>query len=285
MAGHLVQDRVATDRLQRRGATAAGGGRQRRSRPPAARGLGEPGLAAHPAGDVAQGREVAQLHRVVALDVVVLAHGGEDLGLLDGVDAEVGLEVEVGVQQVGRVAGQTVPRSRSPGPARVARRRGLVAGRSPERDGAAGTGAAAAGAGAAATVRPQAQPGARRRNRRDGGRDRPAAAAGARPAVDRTGSSRPAYGTGTEVVDDGDRGCTDGRRSAADGGRPRAAAGVAGQRVQPALPGGLVDDAVGVTQLVGARRRTVGHGASSAAATSRPASRSRRPGAGRSCTG
>ncbi|OPZ54556.1 MAG: hypothetical protein BWY91_01611 [bacterium ADurb.BinA028] len=36
----------------------------------------------------------------------MLADGGEDLGLLDGVDAEVGLKVKVGVQQVGRVAGQ-----------------------------------------------------------------------------------------------------------------------------------------------------------------------------------
>ena len=34
-----------------------------------------------------------------------VAHGGEDLGLLDRVDAEVGLEVEVGVEQVGGVAG------------------------------------------------------------------------------------------------------------------------------------------------------------------------------------
>ena len=32
--------------------------------------------------------------------------GGEHLGLLDGVDAEVGFEVEVEVEQFGRVAGQ-----------------------------------------------------------------------------------------------------------------------------------------------------------------------------------
>ncbi|MEI2812172.1 MAG: hypothetical protein V9F00_18910 [Nocardioides sp.] len=38
--------------------------------------------------------------------LVVLADRGEDLGLLDGVDAEVGLEVEVGVEQVGRVTGE-----------------------------------------------------------------------------------------------------------------------------------------------------------------------------------
>ena len=52
-----------------------------------------------------EGRVVAQLERVVALDPVGLADRGEDLGLLDGVDPEVGLEVEVHVEQVGRIAG------------------------------------------------------------------------------------------------------------------------------------------------------------------------------------
>ena len=48
-----------------------------------------------------QGRELAQLEVVVADEVPLGADGGEDLGLLDGVDTEVGLEVEVGVEQVG----------------------------------------------------------------------------------------------------------------------------------------------------------------------------------------
>jgi hypothetical protein len=65
----------------------------------------------HPATCLIVG-EVAQLHRVVTLDVVVLADGGEDLGLLDGVDAEVGLKVEVGVQEVGRGSRSAEPRSR-----------------------------------------------------------------------------------------------------------------------------------------------------------------------------
>ena len=52
-----------------------------------------------------EGRVVAQLERVVALDPVGLADRGEDLGLLDGVDPEVGLEVELHVEQVGRIAG------------------------------------------------------------------------------------------------------------------------------------------------------------------------------------
>ncbi|MEI2825283.1 MAG: hypothetical protein V9F04_01995 [Dermatophilaceae bacterium] len=64
-------------------------------------------LAADPPGDVLDRREVAQLHGVVAFDLVVLADGGEDFGLFDGVDAEVGFEVKVGVEQVGRVTGQT----------------------------------------------------------------------------------------------------------------------------------------------------------------------------------
>ena len=55
--------------------------------------------------DVGQGRVVAQLQRVVALDPVGLADLGEDLGLLDRVDPQVGLEVEVHVEQVGRIAG------------------------------------------------------------------------------------------------------------------------------------------------------------------------------------
>ena len=57
------------------------------------------------ADDVAQGGVVAQVEGVVAGDAVALADGGEHLGLFDGVDAEVGFEVEVGVEHVGRVAG------------------------------------------------------------------------------------------------------------------------------------------------------------------------------------
>ena len=36
---------------------------------------------------------------VVAFDVVAFADGGEDFGLFDGVDAEVGFEVEVGLDR------------------------------------------------------------------------------------------------------------------------------------------------------------------------------------------
>ncbi len=66
---------------------------------------GGAGAVADPGGDVAEGGEVAELEVVVAFELVVLADGGEDFGLFDGVDAEVGFEVEVGVQQVGGVAG------------------------------------------------------------------------------------------------------------------------------------------------------------------------------------
>ena len=54
---------------------------------------------------VAQGGVVAQGQAVVAFDVVGGSDGGEGLGLLHGVDAEVGFEVEVEVEQVGGVAG------------------------------------------------------------------------------------------------------------------------------------------------------------------------------------
>ena len=55
--------------------------------------------------DVRERREVAQLELVVARDVVGLPHRREGLGLLHGVDAEVGLEVEVELEHVGGIAG------------------------------------------------------------------------------------------------------------------------------------------------------------------------------------
>ena len=54
--------------------------------------------------DVTEGRVVAQLAVVVARDPPLLAHRGEELGLLDRVDAEVRLEVELRVEHLGRVA-------------------------------------------------------------------------------------------------------------------------------------------------------------------------------------
>ena len=64
------------------------------------------GLVADPADDVGEGGEVAQFEVVVAGDAVVLADGGEDLGLFDGVHAEVGFQVEVDVEQLGGVSGE-----------------------------------------------------------------------------------------------------------------------------------------------------------------------------------
>ena len=57
------------------------------------------------ADDVGEGGVVAELELVVAFDAEAFADEGEHLGLLDGVDAEVGFEVEVEVQHVGGVAG------------------------------------------------------------------------------------------------------------------------------------------------------------------------------------
>ena len=54
---------------------------------------------------VRQGREIAQLQIGIARDVVSLADGGEHLRLLDGIDAEVGFQVEVQVQHVFGIAG------------------------------------------------------------------------------------------------------------------------------------------------------------------------------------
>ena len=57
------------------------------------------------ADHVPQRGEVAQLELRVALDAVRLAHGRERLGLLDGVDPEIRLEVEVQVEHLGRIPG------------------------------------------------------------------------------------------------------------------------------------------------------------------------------------
>ena len=91
----------------RRGAAAAARApaRARRRGRGVGRGGGVAGAVVDEADDVAQGGVVAQLEVVVAVDAVALADGGEHLGLFDGVDAEVGFEVEVGVEHVGRVAG------------------------------------------------------------------------------------------------------------------------------------------------------------------------------------
>ncbi len=50
-------------------------------------------------------REVLQLEVGVAFDAVARAHRREELGLLDGVDPEVGFEIEIERQQVARIAG------------------------------------------------------------------------------------------------------------------------------------------------------------------------------------
>ncbi len=54
--------------------------------------------------DMRQRRKVAELHVFVAGDVVGGTHCGEHFCLLDGVDAEVGFEIEVQVQHVFRIA-------------------------------------------------------------------------------------------------------------------------------------------------------------------------------------
>ena len=62
------------------------------------------GAVAHEPHDVVQGRVIAQLQRVVALDPVGLTDRREHLRLLDRVDPQVRLEVEIHVQQIRRVA-------------------------------------------------------------------------------------------------------------------------------------------------------------------------------------
>ena len=50
--------------------------------------------------DVRQRREIAQFQILVTRNVVRLADGGEHFRLLDGVDAEIGFEIQVQIQHV-----------------------------------------------------------------------------------------------------------------------------------------------------------------------------------------
>ena len=88
------------DRCRRRDGHRLGFGRRR---------CGGVRLERHPladvAGEVVEGRVLGEAEVVVFREAVVVADGGHDLGLLDGVDAEVGLELEVGLDLVGVVAG------------------------------------------------------------------------------------------------------------------------------------------------------------------------------------
>ena len=75
------------------------GNRFRRGRLACNRGP-EVGAVAYPVGDVSQCGEVAQLQVVVAFHRVAGSYRCEHFGLLDGVDAEVGFEIEVRFQQL-----------------------------------------------------------------------------------------------------------------------------------------------------------------------------------------
>ena len=249
---HLVQDRVTDDAGRSRSRSGSGSHGGSRSHDRGSRRLGQTGLAADPAGDVAQGGEVAQLHRLVALDLVVLADGGEDFGLLDGVDTEVSLEVEVGVEQVGRVAGEAGDDRRHLVQDRVgdngrlgcrcwcgdrSRRDDRGRCRSRSRGGCRGS---------------------RRRDRcRCGDRSHPghrSSRSGAAGAVHR----------GIRDRDRGGRDDRDGGRAGVDDPQPAVvhlelASGTAGQRVQPTLPGRLVDDPVGIAEVGRGTPLAVGH--------------------------
>ena len=54
---------------------------------------------------MSQRRIVAQLAVLIARDAVDLADGCEHLRLFDGIDSEVGFEVQIQVQHVFRIAG------------------------------------------------------------------------------------------------------------------------------------------------------------------------------------
>ena len=151
------------------GGSAAGAGAGGAAAAGAVTGSGRRDAVFDEADDVAQGGVVAQVEGVVAGDRVALADGGEHLGLFDGVDAEVGLEVELGVEHVGRVAGLGGHDLQDRGRDLLGRRRG--ARRDRRRSGDGRRRRVGAGSGAAA------------RRRRGGRGRRSAGAVGARDAV------------------------------------------------------------------------------------------------------
>ncbi|OPZ52609.1 MAG: hypothetical protein BWY91_02247 [bacterium ADurb.BinA028] len=183
----------------------------------------------------------------------MLADGGEDLGLLDGVDAEVGFEVKVGVEQVGRVARQAGDDPRHGVQDRVGDDR--RSGRSSRDRRRSGDGCSHGGRSRGGCHDWRGSSRSRRRGD-DDGRDRNRSSrCAARGTVHRGIRDRHRGGG-----DDGDRGGTDIDDPQTTVVDLELAAGVAGQRVQPTLPRGLVHDAVGVAQLVGGATATVGHG-------------------------
>ena len=191
------------------------------------------GALADEADDVVEGGVVAELELVVAFDAVGFADGGEEFGLFDGVDAEVGFEVEIEIEHLGWVAGLFGDQRQDPcgdgialrlGSGRRGRdRRRDRRGRSRRRD---------------------------RRGRGDGRRsrwrgDRGRHAARHRQCLGRSkrGGARP----GT-VVDDA--------QAAADDLEPWR--GLARGAAQPGVPPRLIDDAIGEAEFIGGPVASVG---------------------------
>ena len=52
-----------------------------------------------------QRREIAELHVGIARDAVCFPDGGKHLRLLDGIDTQVGFEVEIGIEHFFRIPG------------------------------------------------------------------------------------------------------------------------------------------------------------------------------------
>ena len=70
--------------------------------------------------------EVAEPHVLIALDAEALPHRREHLGLLDRVDAQVGFQVEIEVEQITRVAGKPLDNIQNGLLHRVSRRSGRL---------------------------------------------------------------------------------------------------------------------------------------------------------------
>ena len=236
-SSHLSKHLVHTSSALARGPTQVRTWRPWRRR---VRGV-EAGAIADPLGNMAQRREVPELKIVVAFEFVMRPNRSEHLRLLHRVHTEIRLQIQIGLQEIGRIPGHLRNHS-----SHLSKH--LVDGGCRNRRSSDG-GCRCDG----------------RWSRRRGNGCRNGC--GWRGGRGRCGRKRPVqrgaelagirHRHGRVVLRRGGRADVDHPKTAVVGLEVRAV--VAGEQVEPALPGGGIDDAVGVAELVGRTVLAVRH--------------------------